>query len=282
MRLSVRLNLSLIAGVTIVSLGIALYQIETERSGLKRDLERQATVLAESLDKSATPLMAEQAVAELQSLVNYFQSHQRLAGVAVYDGQGQTLAATPDLPARLGREPVPVARARWQENGTSQFFRVDGRLMHVYELPVRFAGIVIGALAIYHDANYIQSREAALWKHVLAGLAVQTVLIICLTLLILRWSLRRPLARLTKWLGDVRRGSASGIPDLSEFEGLQPLQREVSAPGDQPERGARGGGGRSAAARCRGIAMDRGAAAHFGGKQAGRQPAVRDFQSRTV
>jgi trehalose 6-phosphate synthase len=68
----------------------------------------------------------------------------------------------------------------------------------------------------------------ALWRHVLAGLAVQTVLIICVTLLILRWSLRRPLAKLTKWLGDVRRGSASGAPDLSQVEGLQPLQREVT------------------------------------------------------
>ena len=67
-----------------------------------------------------------------------------------------------------------------------------------------------------------------LWKHVPGGLAAQTVLIICVTLLILQWSLRRPLASLTKWLRDVRQGSASGIPELPEVAGLQPLQREVS------------------------------------------------------
>lgn len=101
MRLSLRLNLSLVAGVTIVSLGIALYQTQTERSGLKRDLERQAMVLAESLGKSATPLMAEQETADLQALVDYFENHERLAGVVVYDGQGQMLAETPDLTVRL-------------------------------------------------------------------------------------------------------------------------------------------------------------------------------------
>src|ERR1700735_476940 len=124
MRLSVRLNLSLIAGVTIVSLGIALYQTQTERTGLKRDLERQALVVAESMDRAAAPLLAEHAVGDLQSLVNYFQDHERLAGVAVYDGQGLTVAETPALTSRLGKSPAPVARAKWQENGAGQFFRV--------------------------------------------------------------------------------------------------------------------------------------------------------------
>ena len=282
MRLSVRLNLSLIAGVTIVSLGIALYQTQTERSGLKRDLERQALVLAESLGKSATPLMAEQSVSELQSLADYFQNHERLAGVAVYDAQGQTLAATPDLTARLGRNPAPMDRAAWQENGAGQFFRVDGKLMHVYELPVRLAGTMIGAVAVYHDANYIQSREMELWRHVLAGLAVQTVLIVCVTLLILQWSLRRPLARLTKWLGEVRRGSASRAPDLPQVEGLQPLQREVTrlatslnaarAAAEQEARLRDAGESLWTAERLR-ISVQ---------SKLDGTPAVRDFESRTV
>src|SRR5579883_2360238 len=97
MRLSLRLNLSLIAGVAMVSLGIAFYETQSERSGLKRDLERQATVLAETLEKSAEPLVETNAVPSLQWLVDQFQNHQRLAGVAVYNDQGQTLATTADL-----------------------------------------------------------------------------------------------------------------------------------------------------------------------------------------
>src|ERR1700751_4154133 len=89
MLLSVRLNLSLIAGVAIVSLGIALYETQSERSGLKRDLERQAMVVAESLEKSAAPLVATGAISSLQWLADRFENHERLAGVAVYNEAGQ-------------------------------------------------------------------------------------------------------------------------------------------------------------------------------------------------
>src|SRR5581483_4994706 len=85
MRLSVRLNLSLIAGVAIVSLGIALYEAQSERSALRRDLERQAIVVAESLEKAVSPLVANEATGALQSVVDRFQNHQRLAGIAVFD-----------------------------------------------------------------------------------------------------------------------------------------------------------------------------------------------------
>src|SRR5215472_11349809 len=132
MRLSVRLNLSLIAGVTLVSLGIALYETQNERSGLKRDLERQATMLAASLEKSAAPLVATHAVRPLQKLVDRFENDQRLAGVAVYDDRGLALAVSSDLGARLGRQPLPTAMEHWSQGGSGQFFRTNGRLMHVY------------------------------------------------------------------------------------------------------------------------------------------------------
>src|SRR5579863_4679398 len=113
MRLSVRLNLSLVAGVTLVSLAIALYQTQSETIGLKRDLERQASLLAESLEKSAAPLVAAQSAGALKLLVDGFQNRQRLAGVAVYNAQGQPIAVSSDLAARLGRQPQPIARQKW-------------------------------------------------------------------------------------------------------------------------------------------------------------------------
>jgi trehalose 6-phosphate synthase len=228
MRLSVRLNLSLIAGVTIVSLAIALYQTRSETRGLRRDLERQSADLAESLEKSAEPLVVSNAVPELQALVDRFENRQRLAGVAIYDSEGKRLAITADLAARLDGNPPPIPRPRWQDGGSGRFFSVGAEPMHVWELPIQSGSITIGALGIFHDASYIQARQAALWRHALTGVAVQTVLIVCVTLLILRWSLRRPLARLTQWLHEVHRGGTSATLELPEEEVFQPLQREVA------------------------------------------------------
>jgi len=43
------LSVSLVAGVAVVSLGLALYQAQAERRGLRRELERRGLVVAEKL-----------------------------------------------------------------------------------------------------------------------------------------------------------------------------------------------------------------------------------------
>src|SRR5205823_849269 len=143
---------------------------------LKRDLERQATLLAESLEKSAGPLVANQSGRQLQWLVDRFQDNRRLAGVAVYDAEGKPLAVSAGLASRIGGNPAPIARAKWAEGGSGKFFHAGAEPMHVVELPIRNGSSVIGALAIYNDASFIELREAALWKHALAGMVIQTVL----------------------------------------------------------------------------------------------------------
>ena len=220
MRLSLRLNFSLIAGVTIVSLAIALYQTQSETRGLKRDMERHAAELADSLEKSAAPLIANHP-RELQRLVDRFQNRERLEGVAVYDAGGHPLAVSSGLESRVD------GHAGWR-GGRGEFFRVNGKLMHVYEVPVKSGDTSIGGLAIFHDADYIDTRRAALWWHALTGVAVQTVLIVCVTLLILNWSLRRPLKRLEQWLRELRMGSIPEGPALPEEAAFQPLKREVA------------------------------------------------------
>ena len=223
MRLSVRLNLSLIAGVTLVSLAIALYQTQSETRGLKRDLERHAAELTDSLEKSAAPLLANRSFRDLQKLVDRVQDRERLAGAVVYDPQGEPVALSSNLESRLDGE----APAKWKTNG-GEFFQIRGGLMHVFEMPVKSGATIVGSLALFHDAGYIQARQAGLWRRALAGVAVQTLLIVCVTLLILRWSLRRPLKRLAQWLGEMRRGSVSDAPELLDEEAFQPLKREVA------------------------------------------------------
>lgn len=228
MRLSLRLNLSLIVAVTVVSLAIALYQTQSETRALKRDLERHALELAEGLERSASRLLAADNLHELQRLVNQFQNRERLAGIAIYDLDGKPLATTADLAKRLGGPAKPVTRSRWPEGGSSEFFRVHGELVHVSEIPIHSGTSAMGALAIFHDAGYIAAREATLWRHALTGVVVQTVLIVCVTLLILHWSLRQPVARLAAWLAEVRKGgSSSSTPDLPDEEAFQPLHHEV-------------------------------------------------------
>ena len=71
MHLSSRLSLSLIIGVASVSFGFAFYQTQAETRGLKDNLQRHSLVLAESLAKSAEPLVEKGSVRDLQNLQNF-------------------------------------------------------------------------------------------------------------------------------------------------------------------------------------------------------------------
>ena len=53
--LSIRLIVSLILAVTLVSLLSSYYQVRGERRNLRKDLERRAAVLAESLAGNVEP-----------------------------------------------------------------------------------------------------------------------------------------------------------------------------------------------------------------------------------
>src|SRR5580704_6843473 len=101
MRLSVRLNLSLVAGVAIVTLFIAAYQARSETSGWKRDLDHRAALMSASLAQRVTPLRVFRAAAEtgeqLPALITRFQTQQDLAGIVIYDAQGEPVAQTSGL-----------------------------------------------------------------------------------------------------------------------------------------------------------------------------------------
>jgi trehalose-6-phosphate synthase len=231
-RLSIRLNLCLILAVGGVSLAFALYQAQNEMHGLRRDLDRQSAVLAESLEKSAEPLIAARSYRDLQHLADRFKDHERLAGVAMYDGQDRPLAITANLASRLPQLPEVVDSATMRGVAAGEYFKTAGGLMHVFALPLTGEGNVgaMGALAVFHDAAFIESQSADTLRRALMSVAIQTLLIVPVTLLVLRWGLGQPIERLARWLGDLRNGSAAAgsAPDLPEENVFRPLKREAA------------------------------------------------------
>ena len=223
-----RLTLSLAAGVALVSLALALYQAHAERRGLRRELERRALLAVESLEKSAAPLVQANSTRALDALIVQFQDHERLVGVAVYDVQQQPLAATTGFQNPPAPTVAALRLALHPARPNGAFFRLSGKTMHLEAIPIAGDPAPLGSVAILQDAGYIDAQEMSLWLRALAGVAAQTLMIVCATLLILRWSLRRPLRRLEKWLGDLRRGAVSEVPEMPEEAAFEPLKREAA------------------------------------------------------
>ena len=88
-------------GITLVSLLSSYYEALGEKRGLRRDLQRRAEVLGESLAGNVERDLEKASAKDLQHTVQHFANREHLAGLAVYDRQGNLLAVTPELASPL-------------------------------------------------------------------------------------------------------------------------------------------------------------------------------------
>src|ERR1035437_390592 len=97
MRMSFRLIISLIVGVTLLSFLFALFQVKAAKRGLRRDLEKRAAIEAESLEGRVEPLLEKRSRRHLQPFVTEIGNRQKLIGLAVFDAASNRLAITSGL-----------------------------------------------------------------------------------------------------------------------------------------------------------------------------------------
>jgi trehalose 6-phosphate synthase len=83
-------------------------------------------------------------------------------------------------------------------------------------------------LAVFHDASDIHGQDMAIWRNTFKHVLVQMLLISAITLLIVRWSMERPIARMAQWLKALRIGEPMANPDFAVEDVLQPITREVT------------------------------------------------------
>ena len=224
MQLSRRLNLSLLAGVAGVSLIFAAYQAVLEVHTLRNEVQRQALVLAESQQRSVEQILATGSPRDLQVFVDQFQNHERLAGAAIYDPAGKSLAITSSMPSQPAGTPAAVIRSMETRQAQGQFFRLSGMAMYVLALPIRAGTRILGAIAVFNNVGF---TAAPILRQALTSVA-QTLLIVGITLLVIRWSLGAHLHSMTQWLRDLRAGRASANEHIPKDAIFQPLASEVT------------------------------------------------------
>jgi len=228
MRLTLRLTLSLIVGITLIAAVFAYHQVQTTKREMRDDLGKRAEILAESLAANVEPLLEQGASASLARVVEQFGNRQRLAGVAIYGPSGSLLASTSGLAARPMSPLASVRAAGIEDRGKEEFRRFDASYMHIYALPLHRDGAVIGTLAIFHDATYIEAQSARLWRSTFLRVLVQTVFVALVILLIVQLSVTRSIALTVQRMRELRTGRVSPTPLPLEEDLFKPLVREVA------------------------------------------------------
>jgi trehalose-6-phosphate synthase/uncharacterized membrane protein affecting hemolysin expression len=225
---SVRLILSLLVGIALVSLLFSYNQVRHQRHTLQLNLEEQAQLVAENLEDKVAPALQKGRAQELQRLADRYRFRERLAGLVVYDAKGKPLAVTSGMAQAMAEPPLTVLQALSGRHAAAEYSSVNGTPIHIYVLPLLGRDDAVGALAVIHDTSYISASEARVWRDTLLRVLILGGVISLITILIVRWSLEGPIARAAQWIRGLRTGRLPSRRGLPEWEIFQPLARELA------------------------------------------------------
>jgi len=214
--------------ISVLVLLFTLIQVRQEKERLTIDLQRRASLLGESLKETIEPLLEKGHPERLQKIVEKFGNRERLAGVAVYDVKDKLIAATPPLSAHLSATPTFVTKAMNSDLEGGHFSNLGGKEMYLYALPLHREEGVAGALVIIHDPSYIQDRLSLIWKNNFIRFLVNALVISLTTLLLIRWSMAGPIAKMAEWMKHLRTEKSKEPLRLPSGGVFEPLTREVT------------------------------------------------------
>jgi trehalose-6-phosphate synthase len=228
MRLKLLLISTLVVGIGVVSYVFAIYQVGTARQTMSREVSTQSELVAESLNVSAEPLVQHREYTALKRLAEGFRSRERLEGIAIYDDRGALLDTNSDFAARLKAVPPVVDQAIAQNRGAGNFFQLNGTLYDSYALPLHRDGKVKAVLAVFMSAGFIRSESASIWWASFLRVLAEMLVIVAITLLVIRWVFMTKIGTMTEWMRELRAGTASVRPPLTESDLFTPLVREMA------------------------------------------------------
>jgi trehalose 6-phosphate synthase len=228
MRIRLHLIVSLIFAVTLVALTFAYYHVQSEEQDMRAELETRAEILAEGLEGTVLRALENQSQKDLVRIVERFGNRERLAGVIIYDGNALPLAATSGLRGSMTIPPDALKLAMSRMSGYGDYRTLGRESMHFFVLPLSRADEVIGALAIFHDATYIEAQSGQIWRDTLLRILLQVLLIVLITILVVRWSFEGPIVKAATWMRELRLSGEQPTLSLFDKDLFRPLTQEVT------------------------------------------------------
>lgn len=213
--------------VSLVVFGFTVKQADQERQSLADDLQYRTRLLADSLKESVEPGFSADSAQTVQKLLDKFGGRKRLAGLAVYDNKGNTVAVSSDLPAQVASDPPVVADAMDSDQSEDDFLKVADKNLYLFAEPLHAEGKVVGALLVAQNAAYIDSRVADIWKNNLLRLLVQGIFFAIALILIIQWAILKPIVKMAESMKQARAGKNGADSPLKEHAFFKPLTKEI-------------------------------------------------------
>jgi trehalose 6-phosphate synthase len=214
--------------VTLVSLVSSWYQVREAKDDLRSDLERKVVTFGESTAATGEAYLQAGDRPGFQRFIQRFNNRDHLLGVTVYDREYFPLIVSGLRD--LAPEKLPALSQALRENRPiTTYVRFGFRRLYALAAPLHAAdGTVAGGMVLLYDAGYIRAQIFRLWSRAFVHIAVQVLVIVGITLLIVRWSFAGPIARAAQWMKTLRTGKHVSEPTRKDLDFLLPLAREMA------------------------------------------------------
>ncbi|MBI4386653.1 MAG: trehalose-6-phosphate synthase [Elusimicrobia bacterium] len=223
MRITFRFIAALVLAASMVVAISTYFQIRSEKDKLRQDLDRRGAILAGRFEEVDSAALSAPNRRKLERVVGKYGGREGLIALAVYDAGGNSLASFPATAPELDWARPLVHSALGSAAPASKMLETR----HLYAVPIRSDGQILGVLTIIRDASFIQARLWEMGWHNFFRLLLHALLISLVSLLIIRWNILAPIDQMARWMKQIRAGETVDI--LSAPGGiLAPLASEAN------------------------------------------------------
>lgn len=229
MKITLRLIVSIVIAVAIVA-GISSYfSVQSERKRLTGEIEHRAWLVTEGLKETVSLLIPKGPSKKLDNIVEKISTSKSVFGITVYDPTGAVVAVSKDLKDKLP-EKLPIILEKFEgEAGKGSYEEIASISMYLFAVPLYSEdGARIGTLTIFNDASYIDEYVKNIWFRNFLRVLANALLISAIILFVIRWSVMGPIAKMSEWMVNVRKGKSDEIANMPKEDLFAPISKELS------------------------------------------------------
>ncbi len=230
MKITIRLIFALVIAVACVA-GISTYlTIQSEKKRLTSELEHRAWLVTEGLKEAVEPLITKGPSKKLDRIIGKIGEGKQIIGIAIYNTAGEVVAVSKGLAGKLPQKLNIVFEEFKDETGRGSYEKIESRTVYLFAVPTYDDEVVrTGTVVVFNDASYVSKYISGVWSRNFLRTLANAVLISVITLVVIRWSIMGPIARMSEWMKKVSRGEAEEAFKMPKEDLFAPISREISS-----------------------------------------------------
>lgn len=221
------LTAAVIVAVTAIAGLFTLSEANQEQVNLTATLQSRTQVIADSLVDDITPAFRSYATSTVQSTIDKFSTEERVAGLGVYDSNGNPVAVSSDMPSDIGNQPE-IGTSMDSDQPESAFVQSSQGSLFLFSDPIDENGHVIGALVVVQNAQYISDAVWDIWRSDLLRLALELLIFGCAIAALVRFIFYRAIRDAAAAVRSMRAGRAGAPEEPGGMDLFAPLTSEIT------------------------------------------------------